>query len=126
MPSVRRRLKNQRRFLNTVLPNRTTAVLIAIIYNVLLISAAALTTAYIRFESLLAAVVNELRLVIIPAFLLAAFALDYQQIMMLRHSPRSVETTTIALAITAGLTFVAAFVLQVGVIYLCLPPESCW
>jgi len=41
--------------------------------------------------------------------------------MTLRHSPRSVETTVIALAIAAGFTFVAAFASQVDVVYFCLP-----
>ena len=96
---------------------RTAAVLIAIICDVLLVGAAALTAAYIRFDSPFAAVTNELLLVIIPAFLLAAFALDCYQIKTLRHSLRSVEKTLVALAIAAGLTFAAAFALQVGVIY---------
>jgi hypothetical protein len=44
---------------------------------VLLIGAAALTAAYICFENPFAAVTNKLLLVIIPALLPAAFALDY-------------------------------------------------
>ena len=65
----------------------------------------------------LGATTNELLLIIIPAFLLAAFALDCYQINTLRHSLRSVEKTLVALAIAAGLTFAATFALQVGVIY---------
>ena len=96
---------------------RTAAVVIAIVGDILLIGAAALTAGFIRFESPLGATTNELLLIIIPAFLLAAFALDCYQINTLKHSLRSVEKTIVALAIAAGLTFAAAFALQVGVIY---------
>jgi lipopolysaccharide/colanic/teichoic acid biosynthesis glycosyltransferase len=96
---------------------RTAAVLIAIVADILLIGAAALTAAFIRFENPFEAVTNQLLLIIIPAFLLAAFALDCYRIDTLKHSLRSVEKIIAALAIAAGLTFAAAFALQVGVIY---------
>ena len=96
---------------------RTTAVLIAIVGDILLIGAAALTAAFIRFQSISEATTNDLLLVIVPTFLLAAVALDCYQINTLRHSLRSVGRALVALAIAAGLAFTAAFALQVGAIY---------
>ena len=96
---------------------RTAAVLFAIVGDILLIGAAALTAAFIRFEDVFAAPTNELLLIIIPAFLLAAFALDCYQINTLRRPLRSIERTLVAFAIAAGLTFAAAFALQVGAFY---------
>src|ERR1019366_2413723 len=55
---------------------RVTAVLIAVLGDILLIGAAALTAALVRFQSLSNATTNDLLLIIVPIFLLAAVALD--------------------------------------------------
>jgi exopolysaccharide biosynthesis polyprenyl glycosylphosphotransferase len=83
----------------------------------LLIGAAALTAAFIRFHGLSEANTNDLLLVIVPTFLLAAVALDCYRLNTLSNSFRSVRRVLLALAIAAGLAFTAAFALQVGAIY---------
>src|SRR5262249_22900034 len=55
---------------------RVIAVLVAIVGDVLLIGAAALTAAFMRFQSLSEATTSELLLVIVPTFMLAAAGLD--------------------------------------------------
>ena len=96
---------------------RVTVKLIALLGDTLLIGAAALTAAFIRFQSLSEANTNDLLLVIVPTFLLAAVALDCYRLNTLRHSFRSVGRMLSALAIAAGLAFTTAFALQVGATY---------
>jgi len=96
---------------------RVTAVLIAVLGDILLIGAAALTAALVRFDSLSHATTNDLLLIIVPVFVLAAVALDCYRLNTLRHSFRSVGRALLALAIAAGLAFTMAFALQVGAIY---------
>ena len=96
---------------------RVTVKLIALVADTLLIGAAALTAAFIRFHSLSEANTNDLLLVIVPTFLLAAVALDCYRLNTLSNSFRSVGRVLLALAIAAGLAFTAAFALQVGAIY---------
>ena len=96
---------------------RTTAILVAVVGDILIIVAAALTAAFIRFLSLSDATPNDLLFVIVPAFLLAGVALDCYQLTTLRNSFRSVGRTLLALAIAAGIGFTAAFALQVGATY---------
>jgi exopolysaccharide biosynthesis polyprenyl glycosylphosphotransferase len=96
---------------------RTAAVLLAIITDILLIGAAAMTASFIRFQNVWQAAENDLFVVIVPTFLLAGAALDCYKLNTLRRSFRSVERTLLALAIAAGLAFTAAFALQVGAIY---------
>jgi exopolysaccharide biosynthesis polyprenyl glycosylphosphotransferase len=96
---------------------RVTAILVAIVGDILLIAAAALTAAFIRFQSFSQATTSDLLLVFLPAFLLAAVALDCYRLTTLRRSFRSVGRTLLALAIAAGLAFTTAFALQVGAIY---------
>jgi exopolysaccharide biosynthesis polyprenyl glycosylphosphotransferase len=96
---------------------RTTAILVAVVGDVLLIGAAALTAAFVRFQSVGETTPNDLLLVIVPAFLVAAVALRCYRLETLRHSFRSVSRTLFALAIAAGIAFTTAFALKVGVIY---------
>ena len=94
---------------------RVLVILVAVVGDILLIGAAALTAAFIRFQSLSGATTSDLLLVIVPTFMLAAVALDCYQLNTLRH--RSVGRTLIALAIAAGLAFTTAFAFKVGAIY---------
>ena len=96
---------------------RAAAILIAVVGDILIIIAAALTAAFIRFLSFSDATPNDLLFIIVPAFLLAGMALDCYQLATLRNSFRSVGRSLLALAIAAGLGFTAAFALQVGAIY---------
>ena len=96
---------------------RVIAVLLAIVGDSLLIAAAALTAAIIRFQSVSEATTNDLLLIIVPAYLLAGVALNCYQLTTLRDAIRSIGRALLALAIAAGLAFAAAFALQVGVIY---------
>jgi len=96
---------------------RVAAVVLAIVGDTLLIVAAALTAAIIRFQSISDATTNDLLLVIVPAFLLAGVALNCYQLTTLRDTIRSIGRALLALAIAAGLVFAAAFALQVGAIY---------
>jgi hypothetical protein len=83
----------------------------------LLIGVAALTAAFIRFKNVSSVTTNDLLLIIVPAFLLAAVALDCYSINTLRHLLRSIGKVLLALAIAAALAFATAFALQVGAIY---------
>ena len=96
---------------------RVAVILIALVGDILLISAAALTAAFMRFQSVSQTSHNDLLLVIVPAFLLAAVALDCYRLNTLRRSFRSIGRTLLALAIAAGLAFTTAFALQVGATY---------
>jgi exopolysaccharide biosynthesis polyprenyl glycosylphosphotransferase len=96
---------------------RTAAILIAIVGDILLIAAAAPTATFIRFRNFSDTTTLDLLLIIVPAFLLAAVALDCYSINTLRHSFRSIGRVLLALAIAAGLAFATAFALQVGSIY---------
>ena len=96
---------------------RVTAVVLTIVGDILLIVAAALTAAIIRFQSFSDTTTNDLLLVIVPAFLLAGVALNCYQLTTLRDTIRSIGRSLLALAIAAGLVFAAAFALQVGAIY---------
>jgi polysaccharide biosynthesis protein PslA len=96
---------------------RATAILIVIVGDILLLGAAALTATFMRIQSVGEATPNDLMLVIVPAFLLAAVALDCYRLTTLRHSLRSVGKSLLALAIAAGIAFTTAYALQVGVIY---------
>jgi len=96
---------------------RVAVILIALVGDILLISAAALTAAFMRFQSVSQTRHNDLLLVIVPAFLLAAVALDCYRLNTLRRSFRSIGRTLLALAIAAGLAFTTAFALQVGATY---------
>jgi polysaccharide biosynthesis protein PslA len=96
---------------------RVTAVVFAIAGDALLIAAAALTAAIIRFQSVSETTTNDLLLVIVPAYLLAGVALNCYQLTTLRDTVRSIGRALFALAIAAGLVFAAAFALQVGAIY---------
>jgi exopolysaccharide biosynthesis polyprenyl glycosylphosphotransferase len=96
---------------------RVTAVLIAVLGDILLISAAALTATLVRFQSLSNAITDDLVLVIVPAFLLAAIALDCYRLNTLRRFFASVRRTLVALAIAAGLAFAMAFAFKVGAVY---------
>src|SRR5450759_1444876 len=103
----------------TVLPKyryaiRITAILIAILGDISLISAAALTATFVRFQSLSDAITDDLLFVIVPAFLLAAVALDCYRLNTLRRSFASVGRVLLALAIAAGLAFAMAFAFKVG------------
>src|SRR5438093_1587992 len=55
---------------------RVTAILSAVLGDILLIGAAALTATFVRFQSLSDAINENLLFVIVPAFLLAAVALN--------------------------------------------------
>jgi len=113
-------LSSQKR--RTALPQyryaiRTAVVVTAIVSDILVIGAAALTAALVRFHSIWEAPTNDLLLFLLPAYFLAAVALHCYRLGTMRHSLRSVGRAIIALAIAAGLTFTAAFALQVGAIY---------
>jgi polysaccharide biosynthesis protein PslA len=96
---------------------RVAAVVIAVLGDILLIAAAALTAAFVRFESLSDANTIDLLLVIVPTFLLAAVALNCYRLNTLRSAFKSVGRTLTALAIAAGLAFTMAFALKVGATY---------
>ena len=111
-----------RRLKSTLLPQhryaiRTTVVLVAIVGDLLLIAAAAATAAFIRFQNLSQATTDDLLLIFVPAFLLAAVALDCYRLTTLQRSFRSVGRTLLALAIAAGVAFTTAFALQAGAFY---------
>ena len=106
----------------TVLPKyryaiRITAILIAILGDISLISAAALTAALLRFHSLSNVTADDFLRIIVPAFLLAAVALDCYRLNTLRRSFASVGRVLLALAIAAGLAFAMAFAFKVGATY---------
>jgi len=96
---------------------RVAAIATAVVSDLLLIVAATLTAAFIRFQSISHATTNDLLVVILPTFLLAAVALDCYRLDTLRQLFRSVGRVMIALAIAAGLAAAIAFALQVGAIY---------
>ena len=96
---------------------RIAAVLVAVLGDILLIGAAALTAAFVRFESLSDANTIDLLLVIVPAFLLATVTLKVYRLNTLRSFFDSVGRTLLALAIAAGLAFTIAFALKVGATY---------
>jgi exopolysaccharide biosynthesis polyprenyl glycosylphosphotransferase len=96
---------------------RVTAILIAVLGDILLIGAAALTATFVRFQSLSNAITDDLLFVIVPAFLLAAVALDCYRLNTLRRSFASVGRVLLALAIAAGLAFAMAFAFKVGATY---------
>jgi exopolysaccharide biosynthesis polyprenyl glycosylphosphotransferase len=95
---------------------RVTLVLAALFGDILLIGAAALTAAFLRFGSL-STNTDDLLLITVPVFLLAAFALDCYRTNTLRRSLRSVARILLALAIAAALGFATAFALKVGAVY---------
>jgi hypothetical protein len=88
-------------------------ILIAVVGDIILIGAAALTATVIRFQSLWNAITDDLLLVIVPA----AVALNCYRLNTLRNSFKSVGRTLLALAIAAGLTFTMAFAFKVGATY---------
>jgi len=96
---------------------RVTAIAAAVVSDLLLIAAATLTAAFIRFESFSHATTNDLLIVIVPTFLLAAVALGCYRLDTLRRSFRSVGRTLLALVIAAGLAASTAFALKVGAVY---------
>ena len=96
---------------------RVTAVFIAVLGDILLIGAAALTATFIRFQSLWSEITDDLLFVTVPAFLLAAVALDCYRLNTLRRSFASVGRILLALAIAAGLAFAMAFAFKVGAVY---------
>src|SRR4051794_18382274 len=96
---------------------RVTAILAAVTSDILLIVAATLTAAFIRFQSISHEHTDDLLLVVVPTFLLAAAALNCYRLDTLRRAFRSVGRSLLALAIAAGLAAVTAFALQVGAIY---------
>jgi exopolysaccharide biosynthesis polyprenyl glycosylphosphotransferase len=96
---------------------RAIAILVAFIGDIILIGVAALTAAYLRFESLSASTPYDYLLVIIPTYLLAAVALDCYGLNTLRQSMRSISRALLALGISAGFAVTTAFALQVGVFY---------
>jgi exopolysaccharide biosynthesis polyprenyl glycosylphosphotransferase len=96
---------------------RVVSVLVAIAGDALLILAAALTATLIRFQSFFEPSVNDLLLIIVPGYFLAAVALNCYQLATLRDAIRSAGRALFALAIAAGLTFAAAFGMQVGAVY---------
>jgi polysaccharide biosynthesis protein PslA len=96
---------------------RVTAVLIAILGDISLISAAALTAALVRFHSLSNVTADDFLRIIVPAYLLAAVALDCYRLNTLRRSFASVGRAVLALAIAAGLAFSMAFAFKVGAFY---------
>lgn len=96
---------------------RVAAILAAVAGDLVLIVAATLTAAFIRFQSISHETTEDLLLVIVPTFLLAALALDCYRLDTLRRAFRSVGRALLALAIAAGLAAVTAFALQVGAIY---------
>src|SRR6266481_2589566 len=96
---------------------RKTAILIAVLGDILLIGAAALTATFVRFQSLSDAINENLLFVIVPAFLLAAVALNCYRLKTLRRSFASVGRVLLALAIAAGLAFTMAFAFKVGAFY---------
>ena len=110
-----RRPKNGLRFRTTGTAIRVLVILVAVVADILLIGAAALTAAFIRFQSLSGATTSDLLLVIVPTFMLAAIAFHCYRLNTLRH--RSVGRALIALAIAAGLAFTTAFAFKVGAIY---------
>ncbi len=96
---------------------RLTAVLSAVVADILLIAAAATTAGVMRFHSLANANTGDLLLVMVPAFLLAAVALKCYRLNTLRDTFESVGRTLVALAIATGLAFTIAFALKVGATY---------
>ena len=96
---------------------RLIAVLIAVVGDVALIAAAAMTAGFIRFHSLADAHTDDLLLVLVPAFLLAAVALQCYRLNRLKHPLESVGTALVALAIATGFAFAIAFALKVGATY---------
>ena len=96
---------------------KTAVVIIAIIIDIFVIGAAALTAAFIRFQSVSAGNTATLLLAILPPFLLAAITLDCYRVNKLRSSFQSVGRALAALAIAAGLAFATAFAFQVGSAY---------
>ena len=107
---------------STALPQYRHAIkiiisLVAIIGDITLLSAAALTAALLRFASLSEATPFNYLLIIVPTFALAAVALNGYGLSTLRDSARSVGRALLALAIAAGIGFTTAYALQVGVNY---------
>ena len=96
---------------------RLIAVLIAVVGDAALIAAAAMTAGFIRFRSLADAHTDDLLLVLVPAFLLAAVALQCYRLNRLKHHLESVGTALVALAIATGFAFAIAFALKVGATY---------
>jgi lipopolysaccharide/colanic/teichoic acid biosynthesis glycosyltransferase len=96
---------------------RLTAVLIAVVGDISLIAAAVITAGFMRFQSLAEAHANDLLVVLVPAYLLAAAALKCYRLNRLRHPVESVGTTLVALAIATGFAFAIAFALKVGATY---------
>jgi exopolysaccharide biosynthesis polyprenyl glycosylphosphotransferase len=96
---------------------RATAIIVAIIGDIILIGAAALIAAYIRFESISETTPYNYLLVIIPTYLFAALALGCYELNTLRQSMRSIGRTLLALTISAGFAIMTAFALQVGAFY---------
>jgi exopolysaccharide biosynthesis polyprenyl glycosylphosphotransferase len=94
-----------------------TAILTAVLGDILLIGAAALTATFVRFQSLSEAITDNLLFVIVPAFLLAAVALNCYRLKTLKRSFASVGRALLALTIAAGLAFTMAFAFKVGAIY---------
>ena len=96
---------------------RAIAVLITIVGDALLIAAAALTAALLRFRNIFDTTTLDLVLIILPVFFLAAVALSCYRINTLRRPFKSVGLALLALLIAAGVAFAMAFALQVGAIY---------
>ena len=96
---------------------RVAAILAVVASDVVLIVAATLTAAFIRFQNISHETTNDLLFVVVPTFLLASLALDCYQLDTLRRSFRSIGRALVALAIAAALAAVTAFALQVGAIY---------
>ena len=96
---------------------RVAAVLIIIAGDLLLIVAAALTAALVRYQSLISVFSYDLLLVMVPVFLVAAVALRSYQLNTLRRYFESVWRVLLVLAVAAGLAFTTAFALQAGATY---------
>jgi exopolysaccharide biosynthesis polyprenyl glycosylphosphotransferase len=70
-----------------------------------------------RFQSLAEAHANDLLLVLVPAYLLAAAGLKCYRLNTLRRPVESVGATLVALAIATGFALTIAFALKVGATY---------
>lgn len=96
---------------------RAIAVVFAVVSDALLIFAAAVTAALVRFQNLAGSTIDDMLLVVLPAFFLAAVALNCYSLKTLSRSVGSVQRMLIALVISAAFAFTAAFALQAGAIY---------
>jgi len=96
---------------------RVAATCVAIACDVLLLVAASLTAALIRFGNPLAGTAGDMLVIVVLAFLLASAALSGYHIATLRHPVQSIVRMLFALAIATGFAFAAAFALQAGAVY---------